>query len=224
MSTLCRVCLQGEVHFFLTQKELNYWRCPVCQATMMDSSGLPQPQEELEQYCKHQNNPLDPNYRKFLDKLASPLLRKLLPNSQGLDYGCGPGPALAWMLREAGHRVRLYDPFFHPGVSALQLSYDFVACAEVVEHFHRPYEEFAFLDRLLLPGGWLGIMTSFQLYDELFGQWRYRRDPTHVTFYKQETFHVLAGIFGWSCEVPRKNVVLMQKPLGNRKQQEPECY
>ena len=36
---------------------------------------------------------------------VEPLLARLGPASHGLDYGCGPGPALATMLREEGHGV-----------------------------------------------------------------------------------------------------------------------
>lgn len=214
MSGKCRVCLQGEPYFFYGEKGLQYWRCPLCQATCLDNAYLPDAQAEYQRYCEHDNQPLDPNYHKFLNKLATPLLQKLCPGQEGLDYGCGPGPALAWMLREAGHQVQLYDPFFYPDSSVLEHSYDFLTCTEVVEHFHSPYKEFALLNSLLRSRGWLGIMTSFQTRDEEFGQWRYRRDPTHVTFYKAETFYWLAAEFGWRCEIPRKNVVLMQKPAG----------
>ena len=46
------------------------------------------------------------------------------------------------MLETAGHRVRLYDPIYHPESAALERSYDFVTCTEVVEHMHRPADEF----------------------------------------------------------------------------------
>jgi SAM-dependent methyltransferase len=119
---------------------------------------------------------------------------------------------LAAMLREAGHSVALYDPFFARDPSVLDGDYDFIVCSETVEHFHRPAEEFARLDRMLRHGGWLGIMTSFQPADEDFADWHYRRDPTHVVFYSAATFHWLALRFDWQCEIPRPDVVLMQKP------------
>ncbi|MBS0543647.1 MAG: methyltransferase domain-containing protein, partial [Proteobacteria bacterium] len=82
----------------------------------------------------------------------------------------------------------------------------------VVEHFHHPAEEFARLDALLRPGGWLGIMTCFQTDDARFARWHYRRDPTHVVFYREATFRVIARRHGWVCEIPAKDVVLMCKP------------
>jgi hypothetical protein len=115
------------------------------------------------------------------------------------------------MLTEAGHVVRFYDPFFRPDAAALRQTYDFITCSEVAEHFHRPAREFAWLNTRLRPGGWLGIMTCFQTDDERFADWHYRRDLTHVVFYRLETFQHLAGRFGWRCEIPAKGVVLMQK-------------
>ena len=36
---------------------------------------------------------------------------------EGCWAGCGPGPALAEMLREAGHTVATYDPLFAPDLT-----------------------------------------------------------------------------------------------------------
>jgi SAM-dependent methyltransferase len=192
----------------------DYWRCTVCAATFVDPSQLPDEEGERTCYTLHENDPNDAGYRRFLWTLGGPLLERLPPAQEGLDYGCGPGPALAHMLAEAGHAVRLYDPFFHPDRSVLARTYDFVTCTEVAEHFHRPAEEFTCLDRLIRPGGWLAIMTCFQDDDHRFAQWHYRRDPTHLVFYREETFRHLATQFAWQCEVPVKNVVLMHKREG----------
>lgn len=160
----------------------------------------------------HRNDPRDEDYRRFLSRLAGPLLQRLPPQAEGLDYGCGPGPALADMFREAGHRMRLFDPLFSPDPEPLEGFYDFITCTEVIEHFHRPAEEFARLDRMFRPGGWLGFMTCFQTDDDRFASWHYRRDPTHVVFYRDVTLCHVARRFGWACEIPHKDVALMQKP------------
>ncbi len=221
MSPLCSVCQQAETRFFFQDGSAVYWRCPVCEATCLDAAHLPAPDAEYARYLEHDNTPQDTGYRRFLEKLAMPLIDRLPPGQQGLDYGCGPGPVLAMLLREAGHGVRIFDPFFAPEPEVLHDAYDFITCSEVVEHFHQPYDEFAFLNELLNPGGILGIMTRFQTEDERFANWSYRRDPTHVTFYKEATFHVLAELFGWTCEIPRKDVVfLYKKRTGQRARDE----
>lgn len=196
---------------FMTVDGKDYWRCEACEAVLLDERSLPSPDEELAHYLNHENDPADPRYRRFLSRLYDPLMMRLRPASLGLDYGCGPGPGLAAMLREQGHHIRTYDPFFAPDESALSLAYDFIICSEVAEHFHNPAVEFDRMDRLLKPGGWLGVMTCFRTEDRRFPDWHYRRDPTHVVFYKEETIRDIAGRFGWACEIPAKDVALFRK-------------
>lgn len=190
----------------------DYWRCGNCELRFLDPGQRPGREEEFAHYLHHDNDPEDPGYRRFLSRVAKPLLERLGPGLQGLDYGCGPGPALATMLREAGHEVALYDPFFRPDPAPLRETYDFITCTETVEHFHDPAGEFDRLDALLRPGGWLAVMTCFQDDDAAFAQWHYRRDPTHVVFYRAETFRKLAALRGWTCEIPAKDIVLLGKP------------
>lgn len=207
----CPVCTSSAPHF-LRADGRDYFRCRACQAQFLDPAWHPSRDVEHKTYMHHENDPDDPRYRRFLSKLSDPLMARLLPKSQGLDYGCGPGPALAQMLREAGHDVSLFDPFFMPDPAPLNRTYDFVTCTEVVEHFHHPAKEFGRLRRLVRPGGWLAIMTCFQPDDGVFEKWHYRKDPTHVVFYRDDTFRYLANLWGWTCKIPVKDVALMQRP------------
>ena len=100
----------------------------------------------------------------------------------------GPGPALAAMIEEDGFSAALYDPLFHPDESVLARTYDFITCTETVEHFATPRADFQRLHRMLVPGGWIGIMTDILEDREGFGDWYYHRDPTHVAFYSRRTF------------------------------------
>ncbi|MGC8534205.1 MAG: class I SAM-dependent methyltransferase [Rhizomicrobium sp.] len=208
----CPVCRAPGSLPFLSVDGRRYGRCETCAARFLDPCQLPSRDAEYAHYLHHENHPDDPGYRRFLSKLAVPLLRRLPSASRGLDYGCGPGPALAVMLREAGHEMALYDPFFHPNQEPLEEIYDFVTCTEAAEHFHRPADEFGRLMALVRPGGWLAIMTCFQTDDARFQDWHYRKDPTHVVFYREETLRHLAAARGWHCEVPVKDVALMQRP------------
>lgn len=209
----CPVCRAPETTPFATFDGKDYHRCPACLATWLDPAHHPARDTEHAHYLHHENHVDDPGYRRFLSRLADPLLERLAPAQTGLDYGCGPGPALAAMLAEAGHRMALWDPFFAPDPAPLDGRYDFITCTEVAEHFHAPAAEFDTLDAMLKPGGWLGVMTCFQTDDARFEHWHYRKDPTHVVFYKAETFHVIARQRGWSCEIPAKDVVLLRKTV-----------
>lgn len=213
MSERCPVCEQGELTRFQAVKDTRYHRCSVCQATLMAPECRLGPSEEKAVYALHDNNTEDPGYRQFLSRLAEPLLKRLSPGSRGLDFGCGPGPALAAMLEESGMTMSLYDPYFHPDRSVLDQPYDFVTCTEVIEHLYHPASVFRQLDGLLVPGAILGVMTCFQTDDARFANWHYRRDPTHVVFYKQATLQWLADHYGWHLEVPAKDVAIFRKPV-----------
>lgn len=189
-----------------------YWRCGRCEARFLDPAQRPTPEAERRHYLTHRNDVADPGYRRFLGRLAAPLLARLAPGAQGLDIGAGPGPALARMLEEAGHTVALYDPVFHPDPTPLDRTYDFVVCTETIEHVHEPAALFERFDALLRPGGVLGLMTCFQTDDARFARWHYRRDPTHVVFYREATLRWLAATHGWSCAIPEKDVALMVRP------------
>ena len=212
-SVMCRVCgCETTRLFFVDRNDRAYRRCEFCLATLLEPSEFLSPDAERAHYLTHQNTTTDHRYRRYLSKLSEPLLQRLKPASSGLDFGCGPAAALALMMREAGHAMATYDPFFAPDTACLERVYDFVTCTETAEHFHHPGIEFQRLCGLLKPGGVLGVMTIFQTEDALFDRWRYRQDPTHVVFYREQTFIVLAANLGMTCQSPAKDVVLLTKP------------
>lgn len=208
----CPVCRATACTYFMQVDDRDYWRCQHCQATFLEPSQLPDSSVEEREYHLHRNEVEDAGYRRFLGRLVDPLLARLGPSRCGLDYGCGPGPALAAMLTEAGYQMALFDPVFFNDRQVLERRYDFVTCTEVAEHFHDPFAEFTRLDRLIQPGGWLAVMTQFQTDDNAFARWNYRRDPTHVVFYRESTFQIIARQHNWLCEIPCANVALLQKP------------
>lgn len=186
--------------------------CAGCGLVSVDRSALPSPEQAFEQYALHRNDPDDPRYRRFLSQLTAPLLAKLAPGAQGLDFGCGPGPAIGPMLAEAGCPVATYDPCFADDPAVLEHQYDFVTATEVVEHFHHPASAFAQFDALIRPGGWLGVMTLLLTPETDFRTWFYARDPTHVAFYRPGTLRWIARRFGWSLETDGVRVALFGKP------------
>ena len=208
---ICNICRSGTASSFETLDKKIYWSCNVCGCKYLDKSYFIDSADEEQRYLEHNNNIQDKEYRAFLSKLSIPLKEKISLGSHGLDFGCGTGPALADMLTHDGFKVSLYDPFFYPDESVLSKQYDFITCTETAEHFYDPYKEFNNLNDVLKPGGWLGIMTSFLTSDEMFENLYYRRDPTHVTFYCEKTFQVIASQRNWKCEIKSKDVVLLQK-------------
>jgi len=212
ISGVCPVCEQSVLEPFREVEQKRYLRCGNCYATIMAPETRLTADEERAVYQLHNNDPDDAGYRRFLSKLATPMIARLPEGAAGLDFGCGPGPALARIFEEAGFSVALYDLYFYPESSVLEQRYDFITCTEVVEHLFEPARVFEQFDRLLKPGGLLGVMTCFQTDDDRFDNWHYRRDPTHVVFFREATFEWLADRYGWQLEVPAKDVVLLRKP------------
>ena len=192
MGIRCSLCNGSEVSEKLRNHLYEYLECSECGLVFVNPSQLLPPKLEKKHYESHENSPDDVNYRNFLNQIFEPLNKKLAGNSFGLDYGSGPGPTLHVMFQEAGHKMNIYDPFFAPHSSVLNLKYDFITVTETAEHFYRPAEEFKKLWGMLKPGGYLGIMTLLIPDDEPFEDWYYIREATHVAFYSKKTFWWLA--------------------------------
>ena len=207
----CPLCLNPGPGAFATVDDVAYRRCATCDLVFAEPMYHLSPAVERARYETHQNDPRDAGYRTFLDRMAGPLIERLAPGARGLDYGSGPGPTLSFMLEERGFPTRTYDPFFAPDPEPLEQRYDFVTCTETAEHFFEPFREFEMLDRLLRPGGWLGVMTGVLTDDIDFTSWWYARDPTHVAFYAPETLEWIADRFRWTLDRPSTNVALFRK-------------
>jgi hypothetical protein len=208
---ICPICSGSDALSFQQIQTKEYFRCNACMGIFVDPKNHLSPEEEKERYSQHNNDIYDFDYRKFLLTLYDPITQKLKRGARGLDYGSGPGPALAEMFKEDHYDIEIYDPYFFPDDSCFNKQYDFITCTEVAEHFYSPQKEFQKLNSLLEVGGWLGIMTNF--YDDSidFQDWYYRKDPTHVVFYAQETFEFIGSMMSWRIEIPTKNVVLFKK-------------
>ena len=108
----CQICYSNDTKICTRILSKTYWECKTCFAKFLDVSHYLSAKDEYAHYCTHQNEIYDPHYRKFLSKLVIPLKRVLTNQKFGLDYGCGPGPALSIMLDECGFEMSKYDPFF----------------------------------------------------------------------------------------------------------------
>lgn len=213
----CTLC-GAPADYFCRDRRRRFYRCPRCELAFADPQSHLHADEERAVYELHENDPKDADYRAFLGRLATPLLERLQAGMSGLDYGCGPGPTLSGMLREAGMTMANYDPLYVPEPRALERQYDFVTCTEVVEHFRAPARDWRTLAQRVRPGGWLGIMTWLvpELDADAFRGWGYKGDPTHVSFYRPATLHWIGRQLGLTVEIISERVILMQKqPQGN---------
>jgi 2-polyprenyl-3-methyl-5-hydroxy-6-metoxy-1,4-benzoquinol methylase len=122
-----------------------------------------------------------------------------------LDYGCGPTAFFSTVLAEHSFKVANYDLFYFPDQQPLQSEYDVITSTEVWEHFHHPHEEITQLTKLLKTFGLLAVMTASHPGVELFHDWQYRRDLTHVIFFSEKTM-------GWISEHFHLEIIKAQTP------------
>lgn len=181
--------------------ETGFFTCAWCGLLQRDEADFLDLEEERAFYRTHENSVEDPGYRRFLSQVSAPLVERLPRGARGVDYGCGPAPALVAMLREAGFSVEGYDPWCAPNEAVLQERVDFVTCTEVVEHFHEPRAEFPGLFAMLQPQGILALMTELYREQVPVNEWRYARDPTHVVFYRERTLRWIAARHGAELEL-----------------------
>jgi hypothetical protein len=208
---ICPLCKKEEAGFFSLDLRRNYWRCAVCGLVFVPSSQFLSAEKEKQRYDLHQNSFDDAGYRRFLSRLFVPMQKRLAPGCRGLDFGSGPAPALSRMFEEAGHRMTLFDCYYEPDSTVLDVPYDFITAAEVVEHLRDPERELQRLWTCLRDGGTLGIMTQFAVSQDAFSQWHYKNDLTHVCFFSQATFAWLADKWNADVKFPDNGVALFHK-------------
>jgi hypothetical protein len=169
-------------------------------------------EDALRRYALHQNNLENKGYvAMFQEKIA--VVKRVCPNVKTvLDYGCGRDMTLMALLRKEGYEtVDGYDPNFLPQQN-LKSEYDLIISTEAFEHFQEPYNEMRKIAALLAPSGYAAIMTRFYAGAAgEFDSWYYKRDPTHIAFYRPETFAWIARHLGFKIVFNnQKDFVVLQ--------------
>ena len=207
----CPLCLSLKTQHYYQDKRREYWQCQRCELVFVPPEQRLDSAQEKAHYDLHNNNPDDLGYRRFLSRVASPMLARIEPNSHGLDFGCGPGPTLSLMLEQQGHKMNLYDAYYYPDSSVLDASYDFITATEVIEHLYHPDKVWQQWLNLVKSGGWIGLMTKMVIDVEAFASWHYKNDLTHVVFFSRKTFHYLAERDQLQLEFIGNDVILLRK-------------
>lgn len=191
-----------------------YWQCSNCDLVFVPKPFHLDDQAEKAIYDLHQNEPDDEGYRRFLSRALAPILRYFTDRDpetlRGLDFGCGPGPALTGMLSEHQITCANYDPFYFNHPERLEQRYDFIVSTEVFEHLSQPYQVLQRLVPCLNAGGLLVIMTQRPRDLTAFSRWGYTLDPTHITFYREASFHWIAHYFQLELIEMERDVVVFR--------------
>jgi len=206
---ICKICSHEVRTVFDRQFKVDYYFCPHCEFLFMDETAMVSPEREKAEYSTHQNTLDNEGYvnrfREFLKKAVIPFQTNPGPGGKrtALDFGSGPGDCvMAHVLREErGYDVDIYDVYFAPEKVYTDNTYDLITCTEVLEHLKDPMETLRLLKRHLKPNGILALMTLFHPItennpegEEMFQQWWYRRDITHIGFFRPKTFRFIAHL------------------------------
>lgn len=208
----CPLCHSVDTHAYVSDKRRDYLQCAQCQLVFVPALQRLDAATEKAHYDQHENSPSDVGYRRFLSRVADPMLDRVAPHSHGLDFGCGPGPTLSLMMEEQGHTMSVYDLYYYPDVTVLERQYDFITSTEVIEHLYQPDIVWKQWLNLVKPGGWIGLMTKMVIDVDAFANWHYKNDPTHVIFFSRATFAYLAERDQLELEFIGNDVILLRKP------------
>ncbi|MGY3793691.1 class I SAM-dependent methyltransferase [Aquimarina sp. 433] len=193
----CALC-GSETQKFTEIQERIYYQCINCSGISLDPSFYLTDEQEKERYEIHNNDVTDSGYQNFVSPIVNAIAKNYTPHHKGLDFGSGTGPVITTMLRKQGYDITTYDPFFDLNPNALRQTYNYIACCEVMEHFHNPNKEFALLHSLLEENGTLYCKTYLYNSSINFNSWWYKNDPTHVFFYTEKTLQWIQSKFNFS--------------------------
>ncbi len=207
----CPLCGADRAPFYHRDRQRTYWRCRRCALIFVSPDAWISAEAERARYDAHRNHPGDPGYRRFLARLAEPVLARVPHDAVGLDFGSGPGPTLSGMLEAHGLRMSLYDPLYAADPTVWEHRYDVITASEVVEHLRDPRGELDRLFKTLAPRGLLAVMTQWAEPREWFVGSRYIRDPTHVCFFCPETCRWIAAHWDADLEMPAPNIALFRE-------------
>lgn len=197
MNNTCPLCL-GESKVFYRFKTRLYHQCNTCYGIFVDKSLFLDKAAEKSRYEDHINDVNDEGYQEFVSPISSAILRDFTTDDEGLDFGAGSGPVISKVLKDNDFKIEQYDPFFKYSPELLNKQYDYIACCEVIEHFHNPHKDFALLKSLLNNDGKLYCMTNIYHEDINFHRWNYKDDKTHVFIYHRKTLHWVKKEFCFS--------------------------
>ncbi len=189
----CTFC-KNNTHLF----DKKYRYCPKCQMIKLQKRYYINPQKEKKQYDNHNNSFECKGYVEMFENFLDFFWNKLPNKKTALDFGSGPNPVLAQIVKNRGFlKVDYFDKFYQPEKIYKNNSYDLITSTEVFEHLDDPLEILKLFKSILNKDGIIAVMTLFHTNNEEdFKNWWYKRDPTHITFFTPHTFEALGDACG----------------------------
>ncbi len=210
----CKICQKTVTSFYDDYMQCETYHCKACQFIFKDEAAIISRDKELKVYEQHNNTEENLGYVAMFQDFMEKTLLPFRDNIESvLDFGSGPNPVLASLMSKEGFDVEHYDKFFSPEKVYEGKRYDLITSTEVIEHIADIPTLFTFFSDHLKPQGYLALMTQFHPdEEEAYLKWWYRRDPTHISFFRPHTFTILAKEYGFKfCYHDDKKLILLQK-------------
>lgn len=191
----CPICASSSLtEIRCTNPDGIFYDCFDCGCLFRDPATFVDWSEEKNRYLNHENSVDDPGYVQYGKKLTD-FLETYPKDLKILDFGCGAAELIKAIVGHQ-HQVSSYDPHFYPDQSVLLNKYDVVIASEVAEHFTNPAQSWRQISQLLKKTSSLLIVRTQPFLDHFDLQsWYYRRDPTHVVFYRIKTLDYISSKF-----------------------------
>ena len=203
----CPVCGEG-ASLFLNNKETGrtFYVCPACYYIFEPPEEKKIGEAEESDFFKRQWEASpdggNPDCYKHIKSLLETAGKKQITS---LDFGCG-NAGLVRFLREGGLNAIGVDrvpvdndmkEFVYPDIDSLpDVKFDLITAVEVFEHLHDPVAVLEKLRPLLAEGGFIYLTTLLTNRAmpgiRFFPYWIYQKDETHVGFFHEKTFDLIA--------------------------------
>ncbi len=207
----CPLCHSNNTSNHFKDKRRDYFQCAQCQLIYVPQNQHISTEAEKQRYDKHENNLNDTGYINHLQHFIAPLKKHISKSNKGLDFGSGPNPVFAEVMRKDGYEINIYDLFYANRPEVLQEKYDYITVCEVIEHLKQPDETLSVLVEQLNKQGHLAIMTQLYHSKIEFKNWWYKNDPTHIGFFSKDTFQWISTNWKLKIQHLSKNVIILQK-------------
>ncbi len=210
----CKICQGPTEAFFDTYMKCETYHCHECEFIFKEEAAIISNEKELKVYEQHNNTEENLGYvamfQDFMEKTFLPYKKEI---HTVLDFGSGPNPVLANIMTHQGFQVDHYDKFFAPEKVYVDKKYDLITSTEVIEHISEVQETMALFSEHLQEGGYLALMTQFHPNEkEAYLKWWYRRDPTHISFFRPHALQTLAQQHHFQyISGDEKKIILFQK-------------
>jgi len=205
----CRLCESTDCSFFISDKKRDFILCNTCALLFVPEKDLVTIHSEKERYALHNNTADNEVYVTYLKEFTREIERVPVSNPRVLDFGSGQDKVLTHILRESGYNCYAYDPLYEIGREHLSEKFDVIILCEVVEHLRDIRKELGLIRKLLKQKGYGIIRTELYEDRDMFADWWYVKDITHINFFSLYTMEKLADLIGKGIfYTNRKNVVI----------------